>query len=431
MPLATDESSIPPAVSRMTHDAAAYDTLHGQADRPLPGTSLTLSGSTNEPTDAGAVSPDGGGERAAGSRVLHVTEATGAGVLSYITMVANRQAANGSRVGVLMLGDRPDRASGWREAFDPAIQVTECRSDAGLLGRLGAYLHAIRRGVLQFRPDALHLHSSIAGALARIAVPTAAMRSVASIVYQPHGVSYMREDVSAPTRFAYFAAEWLLSLTRVPLIGVSVGEQSVLRRLPGAVVHLIENGVQAEEIPVRVPRPEPSRLRIGTVNRICAQKDPQFFAEVARLLPADRFELIWIGDGDADLRAVLASSGVDVRGWLPRAQALAELATFDLYLQPSRWEGMPLSLIEAQVAGVPAVARDVIGNREILARTGGGRLATSASQAAAELLALAEAPALRQALGARARTNAIEAYSMDRIAGQLDALYRSAARPVR
>ncbi len=360
--------------------------------------------------------------------VLHVTEATGAGVLSYIMMVASRQAERGARIGVLLLGSRPDRAASWREQFHPAVDVVECAGAGHPAATLLAYAGAIRREGRRHRPVALHLHSSIAGALGRLVALAGGPR--ARVVYQPHGLSYLREDMSALARRAFFAIEWALARLPGTRVGVSHGECEQLRRLGGHDVVLIENGVRIDEIPLHasdIGAPA-GRIRVGTVNRVCAQKDPAFFAEVASRLGHEHFEFVWVGDGEAALKTVLEQAGVAVRGWLPRAQALAEMARFDIYLQPSRWEGMPLSLIEAQVAGVPAVARAVIGNREVIERTGGGRLVTHASEAADAVLALARDPGGRDALGRKGRAAAIAEFSIDRIVDQLDALYRSPPR---
>ena len=364
--------------------------------------------------------------------VLHVTEATGAGVLSYIMMVSSRQAERGARVCVLLLGSRPDKAVNWREQFHPAIEVVECAPAGGGIGALKTYAGAIRDAIGRHRPDALHLHSSIAGALGRIVVLRGPGRGPAPrVVYQPHGLSYLREDKSALARHAFFAIEWALARLPGALIGVSRGECDQLGRLGRRDVELIENGVRIDEIPQHLPDQratgEGARIRVGTVNRVCAQKDPAFFAEVARRLGQERFEFVWVGDGEADLKATLEQAGVAVRGWLPRAQALAEMARFDIYLQPSRWEGMPLSLIEAQVAGVPAVAREVIGNREVIQRTGGGRLVGLASEAADAVRSLADDAGARNALGKKGRAAAIAEFSIDRIVDQLDALYRAPA----
>lgn len=364
--------------------------------------------------------------------VLHVTEATGAGVLSYITMVSNRQAERGARIAVLLLGSRPDKAVAWRAQFHPAIAVTECVPHrAGAVGTLRAYAGAIRNALRTHRPDALHLHSSIAGALGRV---LSGFGAAPRIVYQPHGLSWLREDKGTLARRAFLAAEWLLARRAGALVGVSSGECEQMRRLGRRDVTLIENGVRIDEIPRHEPDDAASlapagavsrKLRIGTVNRICAQKDPAFFAEVATRLGSTAFEFVWIGDGEAALRPVLERAGVNVRGWLARAEALAEMARFDIYLQPSRWEGMPLSLIEAQVAGVPAIARAVIGNREVIERTGGGRLVKSAAEAAEQVRALAADAPARASLGAAGRAAAIAEFSIDRIVDQLDALYQS------
>jgi len=86
----------------------------------------------------------------------------------------------------------------------------------------------------------------------------------------------------------------------------------------------------------------------------------------ANLVVTAFFTSAWIGGGDDANEAALKSAGVTITGWMPRANALEAMRGLDIYLHPSRWEGMPVALIEAQLCGLPAVASDVVGNRDVI-----------------------------------------------------------------
>lgn len=84
----------------------------------------------------------------------------------------------------------------------------------------------------------------------------------------------------------------------------------------------------------------------------------------------DRFALSVFGDGAyrAQYEAQAKDRGVDVdfKGLAPREQLLGALGQADLFLMPSRTEGLPRALIEAMARGLPAIGSDAGGIPELL-----------------------------------------------------------------
>ncbi|MFF0817861.1 glycosyltransferase [Rhodococcus sp. NPDC003318] len=101
------------------------------------------------------------------------------------------------------------------------------------------------------------------------------------------------------------------------------------------------------------------RLRIVTVGRISAQKDPLFLARVAQLVDVHSVAWMWVGDGDPALKAALLDSGIEVTGWVPNTEALALIAGADLYFHPASWEGAPMTLLEAAAVGTAVLTRNI------------------------------------------------------------------------
>ncbi len=136
----------------------------------------------------------------------------------------------------------------------------------------------------------------------------------------------------------------------------------------------------------------PGRRVVAFVGRMHQQKRPMDVVELARQLRGDpRLAFLMVGDGPlaATVRAQIAASELDNISVCAFHQPSSECyAVADVLLLPSEYEGMPMVIIEALAMGVAVVATDVGNNREVLARTAGGRVVDRAG----------DVPALRQAL---------------------------------
>jgi glycosyltransferase involved in cell wall biosynthesis len=91
------------------------------------------------------------------------------------------------------------------------------------------------------------------------------------------------------------------------------------------------------------------------MGRLTVQRDPLAFLDVVRRLDG-KARARWIGDGDGDLKQQLTDGGVEVTGWLPRSQAIRLLGESTVYVHTARWDGAPMTMIEAHALGLPQVA---------------------------------------------------------------------------
>lgn len=270
--------------------------------------------------------------------IVHATEALGGGVQSAIRRYVT--AMPGDRH--LILG-RP-RTSESTGSFSG--NATEEHFFGGIWG----YLRWLSTVVRRERPDVVHLHSSFAGA-ARLLLPTSVR-----IVYSPHCFAFERLDLS-PFRIRVLRAlEKLLARRRQTIVAVSPHEAELAASLrAGARVFYIPNTTERTESPI-VGRVRGRRVIM--TGRIGAQKDPQLFADTARLLGSD-FEFIWVGDGDEQGKASLELANTQVTGWISKPEIDRVLKGADLYLHTGAWEAAPMSTLEALAAGLPVIARDI------------------------------------------------------------------------
>src|SRR5262249_52216401 len=147
---------------------------------------------------------------------------------------------------------------------------------------------------------------------------------------------------------AYWLLERLAGLVDSQPIGCGASEARALahvsRRRPPLV---LENPVDPAFFDVQ--QHDPERPGVMSVGRLCEQKAPEIFAElsVRVRLDTENARFVWVGDGDSEREAMLRAVGVEVTGWLPQEQVRARLATATAYVQTSRWEGLPLAVLQA------------------------------------------------------------------------------------
>ncbi|MGI9079652.1 MAG: glycosyltransferase family 4 protein [Acidimicrobiales bacterium] len=233
---------------------------------------------------------------------------------------------------------------------------------------LARQIVAVRRAVAAVEPDVVHAHSSLAGACARTAL---GRRWPSRVVYTPHCYAFERTDVGPVVRSAFWLAEAALSLRGGQVAACAPYEADLARSLPGRqqVVYvpniagpdaMRSSGMGSSGMGSKVGRRrEGEPMVVIAVGRLAPQKAPEMFAHAARIRrdAGDRSRWVWVGGGEADLERQVRSAGVEVTGWLPRRQALEELAASDVYVHAAAWDGAPITVLEAAAAGVPILAR--------------------------------------------------------------------------
>lgn len=358
--------------------------------------------------------------------ILHVTEALGGGVANSVSQLANIQSADGSEV-IVCHSVRQDTPSveklhqlfpaPIRRIVVPMVTHVSMRDDLVAMARL-------KRLFAELEPDVIHLHSSKAGVLGRIAARALGWQD--RVFYSPRGFSFLRQDVSKGKQVLYLLFERIAARLGGVLIGCSESEveiaQSVVRH---PKVRLVENSVRMEKI---FPKPEVARslVRVITSGRICYQKAPWRFRELASRLSAEASRFVWIGDGELRKDLLLEKelpNNLEILGWMEREGVLMELSLSDIFVLPSLWEGMPLALIEAQATGLPAVVMDVVGCRDVVRHGQTGFVCGSMGEVVEKVRLLIRDDKLRTEMGREARRMALERFSVERMHRKMTAVY--------
>ncbi len=365
-------------------------------------------------------------------RVLHVLEAIEAGVARHVTDVVGHVDAEHH---VLV---PPERVGGFTdlaafegmEAAGARVHLQPMRRSV-VDHRNVAAMVAARRLIRRSRPDVVHGHASIGGAIARVA----ATGTSAARVYTPNSL--------LPGRAATMAERQLGRLTD-GLVAVSATEAELIARLrivPPERITVIPNGID-----LAAPAGGGAGLRstlgidpaaplVGSIGRLAPQKAPEVFvracARIARGVPAARFVLI----GDGPLRSLVES---EVRGagleesfvLIPGMQrAAAAMAELDVLALASRYEAGPYVPLEAMRAGTPVVLTDVVGNRDTVVDGESGLIVPpdDPEALAAAALRLLEDGTLRERLVEGGRARLAERFDVRMMAKALGELYRSVA----
>jgi len=120
--------------------------------------------------------------------------------------------------------------------------------------------------------------------------------------------------------------------------------------------------------------------RIGSIGRVTTQKDyetlVQAAARVLAEVPGAFFQVIGEGELRPDLETLAQQMGISHSFQFlgPRDDVASFLKSLDLFVLPSRWEGLPTVVIESMVAGVPVIATDIPGTRELIDESRSGWL---------------------------------------------------------
>lgn len=364
-------------------------------------------------------------------RLLHVVDGLDTGGLErFVCDLALSQQAAGQPVAVFSL----NRTEGFRAELEAAgVEVIQGDKRGGFDRRLIRRLRAVlrERGV-----DLVHSHNFVPNyyaALAMLGLPCV-------LVNTCHNMGTRLQQ----RRLRLFFALSLLRTARIATVGDAARTHLVgAGLLPAARTVAVDNGIPVQRFAqgaaaraaargaLGLP---PDTAVLGCVGRLVALKNHALLiAELPALraqFPALR--LVLIGDGPlrAELQQQASTLGLGecVVFAGDRSDVATLLAGFDLFVQPSRTEGLSIALLEASAAGCAIVASRVGGNPEIISDGERGRLFESEDGAGLRriLVELLEDPAQRERLGQAAHAWAKREVGIERARERYAALYAQA-----
>lgn len=287
------------------------------------------------------------------------------------------------------------------------------------------------------RPTVLHAHLFHANLLARLTRLICPVPVLLSTIHSLAESGRNATGVSARD-WLYRCTDWLSDRT------VSVSEAVSARHLESRAVSprasvVIPNGVRLETLVV----PAETRARVRreleihdefawlTAGRLMWKKDHATMLQAMARQPEGILFIAGEGPLEKELRAQAETLGARVRFLGLREDIPDLMSACDGFVMSSVVEGLPMALIEAAMAGLPAVATDAGGVREVIrdGETGFVVPARDAEVLGEAMRRLAGMPAeARGEMGSTARRNAIERFSLSEAATRSEALYRTCLR---
>lgn len=252
------------------------------------------------------------------------------------------------------------------------------------------------------------------------------------VVHSFHGIA----SVSAPKVWVSALSESIFSVFTDAVVAAGPGEMALFRHIPlFCSSHLVMPSFNGANV---VKKEYASASRVGFAARLCWPKLHHNLIDAVALANqrlATPLNLVLAGDGpDA---GPICEHGKATLGdnfeWLGHVSDMAKFhKEIDLFAFCSRFEGLPLALVDAMACGLPSVATDVIGCNALIKHDHNGLLvdAQSVQDLADALAGLAEDKDLRTRLGTQAKQDMKRNHARERFISEYRGVYQQAGYPV-
>ena len=313
------------------------------------------------------------------------------------------------------------------ESEDEVVQSLPCVRVKGLSREISprADIRALldlNRIIREFKPNIIHSHTFKAGLLVR------GLRREVPLVHSFHGHHLYDPEFGFLKIRVLNAIEKLLinRVQRAVVIGAKVRDELLGAGIGRPEIYLpispgIEDNAEVCKLDVRTKfKIDDETQVVMWLGRFTHVKRPDIVLQLARELKALTF--VMAGDGELfESIRTKAPENLKLLGFQDKNE-MWKLA--DIGLCTSESEGMPLSLIEAQMAGVPVVSTDVGSVSEIVRDGITGKLARSTKDLMNSLIWVSSEIKKSLSLSQSSRENALSKFTYQRMAKEHFELYR-------
>lgn len=309
-------------------------------------------------------------------KILHITQATIGGTLEYLKLFFTHINKDEYEVYLACPSYGPMKKE--IENIGVKVYPLEMAREISLKDDLSSFIE-MKRLIKKVSPDIVHLHSSKAGVLGKLA----SYLNRTPCIYNAHGWSFSM-NVSDKKKKIYSLIEKYTSLFCSKIVNISEYEYNLAKQYKIASdkkLITIHNGIDIEKYKknnyckelileeLKIPQ---NSFIVGIVARISEQKDPIKFIEIAKKVCEIDNEIyfVWVGDGELRneveelvIRYNLENK-IKITGWTNNVPKY--ISIFDIGILTSQWEGFGLSIVEYMASGKPVIASDIGGIVDII-----------------------------------------------------------------
>lgn len=356
-------------------------------------------------------------------KILHIAEAFSTGIYTYLRDLTSYMTSvtGAEKYEIVIIYSKRDvlDESKIKDDFPSVVRFIKVSMTRNInpKGDFQSFLK-LRKILKTERPDVLHLHSSKAGVLGRMAATGIVDRN--RIFYSPHGYAFLRQDISSGSQQVF---RFIEKFVQFSFGGITIGSGETELEFGKKIgkTYFVRNGIDFKNQKFTQDTSENKKFTVGTIGVLHAQKNPSGFNDIALQMPD--IDFVWIGDGD--LKHQITAPNVKVTGWInTREQLLTATSCFDVYLQVSLWEGLSIAILEAMALGKPIVASNIVGNKDSVENGTTGFLINSTEEAVLAIRKLQD-DSLRKTMGEASYQRCKNLFDKDKNFGELLRIYES------
>jgi len=285
---------------------------------------------------------------------------------------------------------------------------------------------ATRDALRSFRPDVVHVHEPFVPGPSMFA----ALISRAPVVATFH--AYADRSLLLSAAAPALRGIWKRLAVRV---AVSHAAAAFVSRVGKGDLRIVPNGANVEMFASAEPARLPEGRRLLFVNRLDPRKGFRVMVAAFRVLASERPDVVLVVAGDGPERPAVQDLPNEIRervvmlGNVPHEELPPYHAASEVFCAPATGrESFGIVLVEAMAAGLPMVASDIPGYREVVRNGIDGMLVPPRDPAAlaGAVSEVLDDPDTAKRLGEAGRSRA-KRYSWETVAGEIEEIYREAA----
>lgn len=307
--------------------------------------------------------------------VVFITQSFG-GVEIYIRQIVKY--IDYSRFKLSLIAPNNEELKLFCKEFDVDYYIVELERGINLKKDYLAY-QRVKKLLKSLNPDITHIHSSKAGVIGRLAASKLKLKHV----FTPHGISYL--SFSGLKRAVFLAIESYFGKYTDKVLACAYSEKLKYEFEVGVkpeYVKAIPNAITIPDEPpisTRVFSVSSRVIKIGTISRLTYQKNPLLFVRICKkiseLYPNVSFEFSILGAGITDhlkddvidlIRKNNLENSFQILGWGDKDKSREYLKSLDIFILPSIFEGLPLSLLEAMSLGAISITSKCDGCNDVI-----------------------------------------------------------------